>query len=76
MQQVYSKGEAKVVSNIIQTVVVRERGRNRRPINKTPEDAAYRGLVATSPTKVFDEIENQVAAEATPRVQNKITQLL
>ena len=73
--EVYAKGEEKIHCDKIETVVVRERGRPRRPTDPSEPESLYRGALITNPDDVLGEIATQVAAEASPQVTDDLPDL-
>ena len=54
--EVYARGEARVACDKIETVVVRERGRPRRPKGSATDEEIFNGEVVSDPEKVLEEI--------------------
>ena len=66
--EVYTRGEARVSCDKIETVVVRERGRPRRPQRETDDENIFHGEVISDPIQVLDEVSKQVGAETSSRI--------
>ena len=73
--EVYAKGEPTVECNRIASVVVRDRGRPRRPLDTSVAGSAYSGVVISTPDEILREIGDQVEAEASPQVVADLSEL-